>query len=506
MSNVFNYEDRQDNLYNEQGMRVYDPMEDALTEPLEKLVVDKLTSGVKSEKRTIAVSVYTNYSDKEREQFIAKMIECAQEKGATARVAHSMGINARNAQRWWKQYREDVTMPYKKSSEMKGRPSTFTNEHDSYLIELIDDDSQIIVSDIMERLTEKFEGFIISNSQLNHHLKDDLCLTMKKATFEQSLNIATTIEVKQEEENHVDDLFKKVLRDSVKYKHVNGLKLDRQPMLVNGHNKILEQIRRFVNCIAKFGNHSILVTSFDLFWHNQPLHDDSAFGSDVSDFLQLLMVGGYVFIGGNLVPFLGSFLENFEFQDESSCEILIPTAQQPYMNTERLLDQYFKNCSYQLWSYHCLHSYLKKFIPIIPVHFYGHASQKHKTFNIYHFASELLYILCSKQAITKDMIAELWLSFTRTTFYENAINGAYIVNFQEMKNYLDGQEAKNVYAKLLVKVAIEMEAKCPNYPASIFGLGNGRKNALDVMMDGLKETIRKQNVANAMTRKKEFRL
>ncbi|KAG1144411.1 hypothetical protein G6F37_004606 [Rhizopus arrhizus] len=82
------------------------------------------------------------------------------------------------------------------------------------------------------------------------------------------------------------------------------------------------------------------------------------------------------------------------------------------------------------------------------------------------------------------------LSFTRTTFYENAVNGAYIVNFQEMKNYLDGQEAKNVYVKLLVKVAIEMEAKYPNYPAGIFGLDNGRKNALDIMMDGLKETIK----------------
>lgn len=117
-----------------------------------------------------------NYSDKERERFIDKMIECTQEKGATARVARSMGINVRNAQRWWKQYREDGTMPYKKSSEMKGRPSTFTDEHNSYLIELIDDDSQIIVSDIMERLTEKFEGFSISNSQLNHHLKNDLCL------------------------------------------------------------------------------------------------------------------------------------------------------------------------------------------------------------------------------------------------------------------------------------------------------------------------------------------
>ncbi|KAG1092608.1 hypothetical protein G6F42_019158 [Rhizopus arrhizus] len=185
MSSVFYYEDGQDNLYDENGMKVDDPMEDVLTEvndpnivletltnqktyfdqkPLEKLVVDKVTNGVKSEKRTTTVSVYTNYSDKEREQFIDKMIECAQEKGAAARVARSMGINVRNAQKWWKH--------------------TFTEEHDSFLIKLIDNDPQIIVSDIMEMLIVEFEGFSISNSQLNHHLKNDLCLTMKKATLE----------------------------------------------------------------------------------------------------------------------------------------------------------------------------------------------------------------------------------------------------------------------------------------------------------------------------------
>lgn len=114
--------------------------------------------------------------------------------------------------------------------------------------------------------------------------KKRILVTMTGQIFflKQSLRLATTIEeVKQKEENHVEDLFKKVLRDGVKYEHVNCLKLDRQPMLVNGHNKILEQIRRFVNCIAKFDNHSILITNFDLFWHNQPSHDDSAFGLDV---------------------------------------------------------------------------------------------------------------------------------------------------------------------------------------------------------------------------------
>lgn len=47
---------------------------------------------------------------------------------------------------------------------MKCYPSTFAHKHDSYLIELIDEDPQIMVNDIMERLTDKFEGFGISDS------------------------------------------------------------------------------------------------------------------------------------------------------------------------------------------------------------------------------------------------------------------------------------------------------------------------------------------------------
>lgn len=110
--------------------------------------------------------------------------------------------------------------------------------------------------------------------------------------LKQSLELTTAIKDKQEGEshvvNHVKDLFKKVLREGVKYEHVNSLQLDAQPVLVNGPNKILEQVKRFVNCIAKFNNHSILVTSFDLFWHNQPSFDDSTFGLGESEYHDVL--------------------------------------------------------------------------------------------------------------------------------------------------------------------------------------------------------------------------
>jgi hypothetical protein len=50
------------------------------------MIVDRTTKAVKSEKPSKASSVYRNYSDKEREQFIDRMIECRQEKGMAQRL------------------------------------------------------------------------------------------------------------------------------------------------------------------------------------------------------------------------------------------------------------------------------------------------------------------------------------------------------------------------------------------------------------------------------------
>ncbi|KAI7896694.1 uncharacterized protein EV154DRAFT_476337 [Mucor mucedo] len=202
----------------------------------------------------------------------------------------------------------------------------------------------------------------------------------------------------------------------------------------------------------------------------------------------------------------------FEFDDKT--EILVPTTQQSYMNTERLLNQYgdpmlrgadgdqvrlfgaanfvlLKNCSYKHWGYHSLHAYLNKFIPIIPIDFHNHVSQKHKAYNIYHFASALLNILCSKRAVTKAMMEELWGSFTRINTYE-----------QLMKAIIKDQEKSQVYLKMLIKIASKLETRSPNYSSAIFGLSSGREKALSIMVDGLKDHIKRQNAA----RKRELRL
>ncbi|KAI9478092.1 MAG: hypothetical protein EXX96DRAFT_461482, partial [Benjaminiella poitrasii] len=58
--------------------------------------------------------------------------------------------------------------------------------------------------------------------------------------------------------------------------------------------------------------------------------------------IELLAISGYVFTCGALSPFLGSSVGGFGIKDEHIDIIYISLAQQPYMNIERLLKQYFK--------------------------------------------------------------------------------------------------------------------------------------------------------------------
>lgn len=203
MERPFFYEDGQDNLYNEQGVKVYDPMEGILTEINDpNVILQRVTTGQSTWKELklperIAVEkipkigknkkskqAYKQYSDRQREDFIDRMIESAQERGLATKFAKELGIEPRVAQRWWKAYKETGEAPYKKSISNPGPKSTFTDDHNDYLRDLVDDDPQLAVDDIVVKLAEKFEDFSISKSQLNHHLKNNMCLTVKKPTFE----------------------------------------------------------------------------------------------------------------------------------------------------------------------------------------------------------------------------------------------------------------------------------------------------------------------------------
>lgn len=110
MPNQFYYEDGQDNVYNEQGVKIFDPMEDVLTQikdpniVLESLTTQKLylstprpsvsKSLVKKEtaepaanKSKSPAAQHTEYSDNTRETFIDRMLESPEERGKATRFA-----------------------------------------------------------------------------------------------------------------------------------------------------------------------------------------------------------------------------------------------------------------------------------------------------------------------------------------------------------------------------------------------------------------------------------
>ncbi|KAG2222431.1 hypothetical protein INT45_009443 [Circinella minor] len=100
------------------------------------------------------------------------MLEKPEERGLVAKVARHLNINYRTALRWWNHYKETEAIPYRKSEENSGPKSSLTTKHNEYLQSLLDNDPQLFSDDIMESLTEQFEGFTISKSQLNNHLRN----------------------------------------------------------------------------------------------------------------------------------------------------------------------------------------------------------------------------------------------------------------------------------------------------------------------------------------------
>lgn len=129
-------------------------------------------------------STYRSYDDHTREGFIDRMIEDPVKRGRVAVIARNFEVKPSTAACWWKQYQETEEEPYKKSAENLGRPSNFTGEHEQHIQEIVEKDSQLCAVDIIDSLTSKFEGFSISKSQMNHHLKNNMFIYVKKPTFE----------------------------------------------------------------------------------------------------------------------------------------------------------------------------------------------------------------------------------------------------------------------------------------------------------------------------------
>ena len=74
-------------------------------------------------------------------------------------------------------------VPYKQSKINPGPSSTFKIEHEEYIQELLEEDPQLYADDIIESLMIQFKNFTISKPQLNHHLKNNMLISVKKLTL-----------------------------------------------------------------------------------------------------------------------------------------------------------------------------------------------------------------------------------------------------------------------------------------------------------------------------------
>ncbi|KAG0747001.1 hypothetical protein G6F57_007204 [Rhizopus arrhizus] len=124
-------------------------------------------------------NMYNDYSDNTREVFIDRMLEIAEERGRIVRFAKELDVEPRTARRWWKRYQETNEVLYKLSKNNVDRPSSFTTEHETYIRELLDNDPQLYSEDIIGELSKEFMGFSISKTQLNHHLRNNMLVTIK---------------------------------------------------------------------------------------------------------------------------------------------------------------------------------------------------------------------------------------------------------------------------------------------------------------------------------------
>lgn len=72
-------------------------------------------------------------------------------------------------------------------------------ERETHIWELLDKDRQFYSEDIISELSKELMGFSISNTQLNHHLRNNMLVTIKKPTFEpEARNSAVNLETRYE--------------------------------------------------------------------------------------------------------------------------------------------------------------------------------------------------------------------------------------------------------------------------------------------------------------------
>lgn len=195
------------------------------------------------------------------------------------------------------------------------------------------------------------------------------------------------------------------------------------------------------------------------------------------------------------MPFLGSSLGKFNLEEESTTEIMIPTTAIASIRTERLLNQYIKRKSHELWSVHAQSSFMKGFYyPISPISFADHTSQRHKHLTNHHFTSQVLNLISSHKAIKKSDIESLWSYLMHMPVFQKMTKNSTSLasNFKELSEQLELKSEKSSLISLIGIIA-KVEVKAPCFFLSMYSEAEAKKIALKIMTDGLKKHITEQH-------------
>jgi transposase len=108
------------------------------------------------------------------------MIEGPTERGKVILHAKDIGINPCTAMRWWKYYQETGKVAYKKLQRSPGRSNSLTTEHEQRIQQIVEKDSQLCADDVIDSRKLQFEDLKISKSQINHYLRNNMLISIKK--------------------------------------------------------------------------------------------------------------------------------------------------------------------------------------------------------------------------------------------------------------------------------------------------------------------------------------
>lgn len=139
------------------------------------------------------------------------------------------------------------------------------------------------------------------------------------------------------------------------------------------------------------------------------------------------------------------------------------------------------------------------FAPISPLHMMDHKSQKDKDINAHHFASKLLCLVSSRKWITADDVLNVFLFLASSSKFRDICiqSNYYAINFSDFKMVLDGLMNKPVYLSFLVNFAASIEEAVNQvgscYVFNLHTIGDLSKKALNVMKNGLKGELDKEN-------------